>query len=66
MNKRKRNFLFFSFSELINGSMILEREKKKKRGTNCLCHSNKTAHSQTNRKEEKKTKQSADDPIIVN
>ncbi len=56
MNGKKRNVLFF-FSRLINGWLILEGEKKQKkeRVTNCLCHSNKTGHSQTNRKE-KKTK----------
>jgi hypothetical protein len=46
--------------------MILgEEEEEKNRGTNCLCHSTKTAHTQISRKE-KKTKKSADDPIIGN
>ncbi len=43
----------FSSSELINGWMIPEGEKENDRKTNCLCHSSKTAHSQTNRKEKK-------------
>jgi len=51
--QKKEKFSFLFFPDLINGWMILAGEKKKERATNCLCHSNKTAHSQINRKEKK-------------
>ncbi len=50
--KQQKKEIISSF-ELINAWMIPEGEKENDRKTNCLCHSSKTAHSQTNRKEKK-------------
>ncbi len=53
MKEKKESFLPL---ELINGWMIPEGEKENDSKTNCLCHSSKTAHSQTKRKKkERKT-----------